>query len=99
DDVAAEALDGIGEIEIDAASARTDAAAFVTNFLCPARGDVARREVAEAGVLALEVVVALGFRNLIGTARVAGDFRHPDPTVIAQRLRHQRQFRLEVAAL
>src|SRR6476659_8317475 len=81
DDVASEALDGIGEIEIDAAAAGTDAAPFVAYFLRPARGDIARREVAEAGVFALEVVIALIFRNLIGTARIARNFRHPDAAV------------------
>ena len=41
--------------------------------------------------------LALGFRNLIGRPLVAFVFRHPDASIIAQRLRHQRKLRLVVA--
>ena len=71
DDVAAEPLDGVGEIEIDAEAAGADAAAFVADHLGIAGGDVARHQVAEARITALEVVVALGFGDLVGRAGVA----------------------------
>src|SRR5213075_301269 len=64
-----------------------------------ARGDVAWREVAVARILALEVVIALPFRDLLRPALVALLLRHPDAPVVAQRLRHQGQLRLVVAAL
>src|SRR5688572_26696261 len=59
DDVAAEALDGIAEIEIYTDTGRSDTASFVHHLLRAARCDVARGEVAEARVETLEIVVAL----------------------------------------
>src|SRR6185436_6306750 len=99
DDRTSEALDGIGKIEIHPASAGTDALPFVTRLLRRARSDVARREVPEARVFALEVIIALALRDLPRRTRVALRLRHPDASVIAQRLRHERQLRLIVAAL
>ena len=66
-----EALDAVGEIEIHTEAARADAATFVALALGSARGDVARNKVAETRVAALEVVVALGFRDLVGRTFVA----------------------------
>ena len=51
--ILAETFDGVGEIEVNAEAARTDAAPLVAHFLGRARGDVARREIAEARILAL----------------------------------------------
>jgi hypothetical protein len=60
----AQALDRVGEVEVDAATEvadhRADAAALVAHVLGLARGDVTRDEVAEGRVDALEVVVAVG---------------------------------------
>ena len=77
--------------------ALADAAALVAHLLGVARRDVARDQVAEARVLALEVVVALVLGNLVGRPLVARLFRHPDAAVVAQALAHQRQLRLVVA--
>ena len=52
-----------------------------------------------ARVLALEVVVALVLGDLVGRAGVVGVLRHPDAAVVAQRLRHERELRLELVAL
>ena len=89
--VLAEARDGVGEIEVDAAAARADAAALVADLLGRPRSDVARGQVAEARIFALEVVVALRLGNLVGLPLVARLLRHPDAAVVAQRLGHQRQ--------
>jgi hypothetical protein len=59
DGVLAEPPDGVGEVEVDALAGRADAEAGVAELLGRARGDVARAEVAERGVFALEVVVPL----------------------------------------
>ena len=97
--VAAESLDGIGEVEEDPLPAGTDPAPLVAHFLRRSAGDVARRKVAEGGVFPLEVVVALRFRDLLRRALVPLGLGHPDATVIPERFRHQRQLRLVVAAL
>src|SRR5205085_4557532 len=96
---ATETADCVSEIEINAATAGTDSASVVARFFRSARCNVARREISEARVFALEVVIALRLRNLLRTARVALRFRHPNAAVIAQRLRHQRQLRLVIAGL
>lgn len=90
-------LDGFREVEVDALSAGSDAAALVADVLRGSRGDVTRYQVAEGGVDALQVVVALVLRDLVGGAVVALGLRDPDPAVVAQRLAHQRQFGLVVA--
>ena len=96
--VDAERADRVLEVEIDREPALADAAAVVARLLGVARRDVARHEVAEGRVLALEVVVALVLGNLIGRPLVALLLRHPDAAVVAQALAHQRQLRLVVAA-
>ena len=62
----AQPADGVGEVEIDAASALADAAALVAHFLGRPRGDVARGEVAEAGILAFQIIIALVLGDLVG---------------------------------
>jgi hypothetical protein len=92
DPVLAEALDRVGEVEIHAAATRSNAATVVARFLGRARRDIARREIAEAGVLPLEVVVAIGLGDVAGRlADVFLPLRHPHPPVVAQRLRHERE--------
>src|ERR1041385_2853458 len=80
--VLAETRDRIGEVEVNAATALADAAAFIANFLGRARRDIARREVPEARIFSLEIVIAIGFRNFIWRSLVAGFFWHPDAAVI-----------------
>ena len=90
--------DGLSKVEIHAAPARPDAATVVTRFLRGAAGDVARGEVAEARILAFEVVVTRGFGNFAGIlARVARALRHPYATIVAEAFAHQRELRLVIA--
>ena len=93
----AQPLDGVGEVQVHAVARLAHAAALVADLLGVARGHVARDEVAEARVLALQVVVALVLRYLARRALVALLLRDPDPPVVAQRLAHQRQLRLVLA--
>jgi hypothetical protein len=101
DGLLAQALDRVGEVEVDPATEvadhRADAAALVAHVLGLARGDVTRHEVAEGRVDALEVVVAilLGDRARVLLA-VLALLGHPDPAVVAQRLRHERELGLVV---
>ncbi len=94
----AEALDRRAEVQVDAEPGLADAAPGVARFLRGTRSDVARREVAEARVLALEVVIALFLGDVSRCPRVTRLLRDPDAPVVAQRLAHQRQLRLVLAA-
>ena len=87
-------LDGVAEVEIDAVSARPHAAPLVADLLGRARGHVARHQIAEARVAALQVVIALVFGDVVRPPAVSLLLGHPDPAVVAQRFRHQRQLRL-----
>src|SRR4030095_4708228 len=60
-----EACDRILEIEIDAASARAYAATFIAHFLRAAGGNVAWSEVAVARIFSLEIIIAIGFRDVV----------------------------------
>src|ERR1700730_10374917 len=96
----AETFDGIGKIQIDAASAWTDTATFIANFLGRTRCDVARGEVAVARVLSFEVIIAVLFRDFVRLLlAIFSALRNPDPSIVAQRLGHQRELGLIIAAL
>ena len=99
DRVLTEAGDRVGEVEIDAVLQRTDALAAVDFELGRPRGDVARRQVSEARIATLEEIVALVVWNLVLGTLVVGVLRYPDAGVVAQRLRHERELRLELVAL
>jgi hypothetical protein len=96
DGVATEPVDRRGEVEVDPVLQRAHASAGVDLVLGVARGDVARHEVAEGRVLALEEVVAVLLGDVGRGAGLVGVRRDPDATVVAQRLGHQRQLRLEL---
>src|SRR5207244_11708641 len=87
----------VAEIEIHAEAAGADTAAVVALHLRGARGDVARGEVAERGIHAFEVIVALVLGNVRGLARCALFSGPPAAPVVAQRLGHERELALETA--
>ena len=98
------ALDGFFEVQVHAAGYATNfgtyAATLVTHILGLARSDIARYQVTEGGVDALQVVVAIFFGNISRILlAVLGLLRHPDTTVVTQRLGHQSQLGLEGAVL
>ena len=83
----AETRDRVLEIEINAASARADPAAFIADFLGATGRNIARGQIAEARVFALEIIVALGFRDFVRRlCAILCPFRYPDPAVVAKRL-------------
>src|SRR5690606_10254840 len=90
-------LDGVGEVQVDALAAGAHSPALVADVLRGAGGDVPGDEVAEGGVDALQVVVALVLGDLRGRAGVTLGLRPPDPAVVAPRLAHQGQLGLVVA--
>ncbi len=89
--VDAEALDALAEVEEDGQTGVVHAEALVAAFLGGAAGYVARHEVAEGGIAALQVVVAVLLGYLIallgaclqclGVLQLLG---HPDAAVVAQ---------------
>src|SRR5436309_1341282 len=85
-----EACDRILEIEIDAAPARADAATFIAHFLRAAGGNVAWSEVAVARIFALEIIIALGLRDIVRRfGAILFPLRYPDAPVVPERLRHE----------
>ena len=101
----AEPFGGVPEIQIDAKAGRRDAATVVTRFLGGAGGNVARREVTEGRVFALQIVVAVIFLDIGGIhlllLQFPGDllgFRHPNPAIVAEGFGHQGELGLIVAA-
>src|SRR6188474_437931 len=82
DDVHTDALDGVFEIEIDRQAAVADAAPFVGRLFRVSRGDVAWHEVAKRWVLALEIIIAVVFGDLVGRSLVALLLWHPDAAVV-----------------
>ena len=94
DYVLAQALDGVAEVQIHGQPGFTHAAAFVADLLGVAGSHVARNQVAEAGVLALQVIIPLGFGDLGGRPPVAFLQGHPHPAVVAQGFAHERELGL-----
>ena len=97
DGAEAVALDGVGEVEIDGHAVRTDAKAGVATFLGGTRCHVAGNHVAERGITAFEVVIAIVNRNIGRSANVPLLLRHPDAAVVPEALAHQRELRLMIA--
>ena len=60
--------------------------------------DVAWHEIAECRVLPLQVVVAVGIRDLVWWTRIVRAQRYPDAPVVAKRFGHQGELRLELIA-
>src|SRR2546425_676848 len=78
DDVSSKTPDRVSEVEVDAVLQRADAPAGVALPLGGSRRHIARHEVAVRGVAALEEVVALLFRDLVGRTSVVHALRDPD---------------------
>ena len=98
DGLLAQPLQRVAEVEVDRVAQRPDAAAGLDLLAGVARGDVARGEVAEGRVLALQVVVALVLGDLVRGPLIPGAHGHPDASVVAQRLAHERRLGLPVGA-
>src|SRR5437660_2518931 len=91
----AQTRDSVGKIEINAASPRSDPTSFIAHFLGRPRSDVARREISEAWIFSLKIIIAIRIRNIARRfGAIFGPLRHPNASVIAQRFRHQSQFGL-----
>ena len=101
--VDAEALDAFREVKEHSETSVVHAKALVATLLSSTAGHVTRNEVTECRITALQIVVAILFRNLIALLRsclqclcVLQLLWNPDTTVVTQRLGHQSQLRLLV---
>src|SRR4029077_4670914 len=94
----AQTLDGVGEVEIHAEPAGPHAPAPGADLFRRPGGDVARREIAEAGVLPLQEVVPLILGDLARRAMIAVLLRPPDAAVVPERFAHERKLGLVIAA-
>ena len=65
DPLASETPERVGKIQVHAEAGLTDAAALVAYGLGVSRRHIARHEVSKTRIAPLEVVVALGFRDLL----------------------------------
>src|SRR6266478_3277528 len=93
-----EPLNSISEVQVDALPVRPNAAPLIADIFGISGGDVAGNEVAKTRIASLQIVVALVLRDVLGGARFTLLLRHPYASVIPQRLRHQRQLGLMLAA-
>src|SRR5262245_12994109 len=99
DRIFSQPLDCVRKIEIDAASAWTNAAAFVANFLRRTRRNITRRKIAVARIFSLEIIIAICFGDFAWRLlSILFAFRNPDAPIIPERLRHERQLGLMLAA-
>src|SRR5262249_19942172 len=94
DGVLAQSLNRVGEIQVYAEPRITHTEALVADLLGGTRGHVARHEISKTRIPAFQVIVAVGFRYVIGTAAVAFLFGDPDAPVVAKRFAHQSQLGL-----
>ena len=98
DGVFPEALNRIGKIEINAAPAGANTAAFVANFLRRARGNIARSKIAVTRIFSLEIIIAICLRDFAGhLVAIFLAFRNPHASVVPQRLGHERELGLMFA--
>ena len=104
DGIFAVAGDGIGKVEIHSQSGNCDTAFVIAGFFGGPGSDVAWAKVAEGGVLALKIVVAIFLgdvrRFLFAFADCFGVFArlwNPDPPIVTEGLGHEGQLGLIVA--
>ena len=103
-DIAAQAVDSFREVEEYGKARVVYAEAGIATLFSSAAGYVAGNEVTESRVAALEVVVAILFRNVatfkfagLQLLRIFNFLGNPNAAVVTQRLRHQSQLTLLIA--
>ena len=104
DYVFAQSLDGVVEVEEDGEASAADTVAGIAALFGCAAGDVAGHEVAEGGIAALEVVVAVLFGYVVGFELAGAEcfgvlflLGDPDAAVVAEAFAHQGELGLVVA--
>ena len=104
DTILAETLDGILEVEENGETSLVDTETSVAALFGGAASHVARNEVAEGWVAALEVEVAILIGDVVGSLLASADglcvlffLGNPDAAVVTERLRHKGELGLDVA--
>ena len=102
--IAAQALNGIGKIEVYSKACRTYTITGIATFLGGTRSNVAGHQITKCGVTTFKIVVTLLFGNVVGaffaTTNCLGILfllGHPNAAIVAQTLTHKGKFRLIVA--
>ena len=102
--IAPKAVDSVSKVEVDSQSRGAYAIARVAAFLGGSAGHIAWHEVAESGVAALKVVVAVFLGDVERAFLAATDgfgifflLGHPYAAVVAEALAHEGELRLVVA--
>ena len=97
------AVNGILEVQEHAAAGIGNTALVVTSLLSGTGRDIARSQVTERGILALQVVVAVILRNIGGLhltlTNLGSDLTalgHPNTAIVTQRLGHKSQLALVI---
>src|SRR5947209_5158674 len=94
-----EALNCLGEIEVNTESTRADPTSLVAYFLGGPGGNVARSQIAKGWIFAFQKIIAILRRDRsrrFGTIFLA--FRSPDAAIVAQGLGHERELGLMIPA-
>ena len=90
DRIGPEAIDRVAEVEIYPELGWAHSATFITHTFRRPGGNITGSQVAEAGINALQIVVAIFLGNVVRILfAIFGFLRHPNPTVITQRLGHE----------
>ena len=102
--IASQTLDSIGKVEVHGQTRRAYTVASIATLFGSTRCHIAGHQVAESGIAAFQIVVAILFGDVIGTLLAATDglsilllLGHPDAAIVAEALTHQRQLGLVVA--
>ena len=101
--VASQTFDGIAEVEEYGKARIVHTITGIATFFGSTAGHITRHQVAEGRIATLQIVVALLFGNVFSfdltalkTSGILYVFRHPDTTVITERLGHECQLGLVV---
>ena len=102
----AQTLDSLAEVKEDSQTGVVDAVSLVATLFGSTRSYVTRHQVTKGRITTLEIVIAIFFGDIttldltgLQTLCILQFLRHPDTTVVTERLRHEGQLTLEITML
>ena len=90
---------GIAEVEVDCQSRLPDPVTGVASLLGGSRRHIPRDEVSEGRIPSFKKIIPLFFGDPVGGPLIPFVFGDPNPSVVTERLRHERELRLELIEL